>query len=72
MLQSAIGYCQRAGLQVQAANLGHGLVLMVPGVMWAPGGEPGARAGFCMLDEYRAVGLEDVPISAPAGQGGEA
>src|SRR5512143_3678752 len=32
MLQSAIGYCQMAGLAVQAANSDAGLVLTVPGV----------------------------------------
>ncbi len=35
MLQSAIGYCQLAGLAVQAANSDAGLLLTVPGVDYA-------------------------------------
>ena len=35
MLQSAIGYCQVAGLTVQAANCDAGLVLTIPDVGYA-------------------------------------
>lgn len=34
ILQSAIGYCQQAGLTVQAANSGTGLMLTIPGAYY--------------------------------------
>lgn len=34
ILQSAIGYCQQAGLKVQAANSGTGLTLTIPGAYY--------------------------------------
>ena len=49
MLQSAIGYCQRAGMSVQAANSGGGLVLTIPGARYALT-EDGTAAEF-RLDE---------------------
>ncbi len=42
MLQSAIGSCQLAGLQVQAANSDAGLVLTVPGAYYAVTPDGGA------------------------------
>jgi len=34
ILQSAIGYCQQAGLAVQAANSGTDLILTIPGAQY--------------------------------------
>jgi hypothetical protein len=42
ILQSAIGYCQQAGLAVQAANSGTGLTLTIPGAYYTATDE---RAG---------------------------
>ncbi len=37
ILQSAIGYCQLAGLTVQGTNSKTGLTLVIPGVFYAAG-----------------------------------
>lgn len=37
ILQSAIGYCQLAGLRVQGANGDAGLTLIIPGVFYSTG-----------------------------------
>ena len=39
ILQSAIGYCQQAGLAVQAANSGTGLTLTIPGAYYTTANE---------------------------------
>ncbi len=45
MLQSAIGYCQAAGLTVQAGNSSRGLALTIPGASYALT-DDGKRAEF--------------------------
>jgi hypothetical protein len=47
ILQSAIGYCQQAGLAVQAANSGTDLVLTIPGAYYTTS-DSKTEVAFCV------------------------
>src|SRR5574341_1917443 len=63
-LQSAIGYCQKAGMTVRAANMPEGLSLVIPDARYIISGNT-AQFHFGSKDDLLAQGNGAIPLKAP-------